>query len=44
MAGHATEATPNQGVAWEADIKVDGNQAFVYRMVRIASLYRYQAP
>jgi hypothetical protein len=44
MAGHVTEATPGQGVAWEADIKVDGNPAFVYRMVRVASLYRYQAP
>lgn len=44
FAAHATEATPNQTVAWEADLKLDGKPAFVYRLVRIASLYRYQAP
>jgi hypothetical protein len=44
MAGHATEATPSGGVAWEADVKVDGRNAFVYRLVRIASLYRYAEP
>jgi hypothetical protein len=44
MAGHVTEATPGGGVAWEGDVELDGKPTFVYRMVRIASLYRYAAP
>ncbi len=42
--GHATEATASEGVAWEADLTVDGKPAFVYRLLRIATLYRYAAP
>ena len=44
FAGHATEVTPDGSVAWEADLQVDGKPSLVYRLVRIASLYRYQDP
>jgi hypothetical protein len=41
QAGHAAEVTPQRTAAWEADVAVDGQPAFVYRMVRIRSLYAY---
>jgi hypothetical protein len=44
QAGHVTEVRPDGAVQWEADIKVDGQPAFCYRMSRIASLYRYTSP
>jgi arylsulfotransferase ASST len=43
-AGHVTEVSGAGTVLWEADVKVDGNAAFCYRLSRIVSLYRYQAP
>ena len=43
-AGHVTEVRPDGGVAWEADMRVDGQPAFVYRLVRLASLYRHAEP
>lgn len=42
--GHCTEVGPDATVRWEADLRVDGGPAVVYRMVRIASLYRYLEP
>lgn len=42
--GHATEARPDGSVAWEADVTIDGAPAVLYRMVRVASLYRPAAP
>jgi hypothetical protein len=42
--GHATEVGPDGSVAWEADLSLDGRPAFVYRMVRIGSLYGYVDP
>jgi hypothetical protein len=44
LVGHAAEVGPDGGVTWEADLTVDGQPAFVYRLVRIASLYRYLDP
>jgi Arylsulfotransferase (ASST) len=44
QAGHVSEVGPDQAVKWEADIKVDGQPAFCYRLSRIASLYRYTTP
>ena len=44
QAGHVTEVTGAGAVLWEADVKVDGKPAFCYRLSRIVSLYRYQAP
>lgn len=44
MVGHATEVGPDGGVRWEADVRLDGQPAFTYRMLRIASLYRAEAP
>jgi hypothetical protein len=42
--GHATEVTPDGNVVWEADMQVDGAPILVYRLTRIASLYRFQDP
>jgi hypothetical protein len=44
MVGHATEVGADGGVRWEADVQVDGQPAFVYRMLRLASLYRAESP
>jgi hypothetical protein len=44
QAGHVTEVGADASVRWEADIKVDGQPAFCYRLSRIVSLYRYVAP
>ena len=44
FAGHAAEVTPEGSVVWEADLQVDGKPSLVYRLTRIASLYRYQDP
>ena len=44
QAGHVTEVTAAGTVLWEADVKVDGQPAFCYRLSRIVSLYRYQTP
>jgi hypothetical protein len=44
MVGHATEVGADGGVRWEADMRVDGQPAFAYRMLRLASLYRAEAP
>ena len=43
-AGHASEVAPDRSLVWEADLRVDGAPAFAYRLTRIASLYRYEAP
>ena len=42
--GHATEVGPDGSVVWEADLRVDGQPTFTYRMVRIGSLYQYEEP
>ncbi len=42
--GRATEARPDGTVAREADVTIDGAPAVLYRMVRVASLYRPAAP
>jgi hypothetical protein len=42
--GRATEVRPDGSVAWEAEVTVDGKRAVLYRLVRIASLYRYENP
>jgi hypothetical protein len=42
--GHATEVAPDGSVVWEADLQVDGAPILVYRLTRIASLYRFQDP
>jgi len=42
--GRATETGGDGEPPWEAEIRLDGNPAFVYRVVRIASLYRYGVP
>jgi arylsulfotransferase ASST len=44
QAGHVAEVTRDGTLLWEADIKVDGQPAFCYRLSRIVSLYRYAAP
>src|SRR3954454_8545973 len=44
QAGHVTEVGADASVRWEADIKVDGQPAFCYRLSRIVSLYRYVPP
>jgi hypothetical protein len=44
QAGHVTEVGPTGAVQWEADVQVDGQPAFCYRMSRIASLYHYIVP
>jgi hypothetical protein len=44
QSGHVTEVTSDGTVQWEADIKVDGQPAFCYRLTRIVSLYGYEAP
>lgn len=41
--GHVAEVAPDGRVVWEADLRVNGQPAFVYRLVRIGSLYRYEA-
>jgi hypothetical protein len=42
--GHADEVGPDAVARWEVDLSVDGEPAFVYRFVRIASLYAYLEP
>jgi arylsulfate sulfotransferase len=44
QAGRATEVRPDGSVTWEAEVTVDGKPALLYRLVRIASLYRYENP
>jgi hypothetical protein len=44
QAGHATELGPDRSVRWEADVRVDGQPAFCYRLSRISSLSHYTAP
>jgi hypothetical protein len=41
---HATEVTPDRAVAWKADVANDGRPAFLYRLLRVPSVYRYQSP
>jgi hypothetical protein len=43
-AGHVSEVGQDGAVKWEADVKVDGQPAFCYRLSRIASLYYYLQP
>jgi arylsulfotransferase ASST len=38
--GHAVEVAPDGTVRWEAELTVDGKRASLYRLARIASLYR----
>jgi hypothetical protein len=42
--GHVTEVSPDGSVVWEANLQVGGAPTFVYRLVRIRSLYGYAAP
>jgi hypothetical protein len=44
FAGRATEVRPNGSIAWEANVTIAGQPTFMYRLVRIASLYRYEEP
>jgi len=39
MAGVATEVGPDAMPRWEATLTVNGAPAFMYRVVRIGSLY-----
>jgi len=43
-AGHVADATSDGTVVWEGDLQVDGVNAFVYRAIRISSLYRHDRP
>jgi hypothetical protein len=42
--GRVTEVGPAGEVRWEAEVRVDGEPAVLYRLSRIASLYRFVAP
>ena len=42
--GHMTEVAPDGSVVWEVDLRVNGQPTFVYRLVRIRSLYEYAGP
>jgi hypothetical protein len=44
LAGHMAEVTPDGSVVWEGDLRANGQLLTVYRMVRIASLYRFEVP
>lgn len=44
LAGHMSEVAPDGSVVWEADLRANGQLLTVYRLVRIASLYRFEAP
>ncbi len=42
--GHVTEVSPGGDVVWEGDVKVNGSNYGVYRVIKIASLYQYGRP
>jgi outer membrane protein assembly factor BamB len=44
LVGLVTEVDPAGSVRWEAELRVDGRPAVLYRALRIASLYRYLEP
>jgi hypothetical protein len=44
LAGRVVEVTPSGAVTWEAQLNVNGANAFVYRLIPISSLYSYVAP
>ena len=44
LAGRAVEVTPAGEVVWESQLKVNGADGSVYRLLPVASLYRYVAP
>jgi hypothetical protein len=44
LAGRVVEVNPAGTVTWEAQLNVNGANAFVYRLIPIASLYSYLAP
>jgi len=44
LAGRAVEVSPAGAVVWESQLKVNGSNAFVYRLLPVASLYHYVAP
>jgi hypothetical protein len=44
LVGKATEVGQDGVQRWEADLRVDGEPAFLYRLVRIGSLYEYLEP
>jgi hypothetical protein len=44
LVGHGTEVGSDGIPRWEVDLSVDGEPAFVYRLVRIGSLYHFLEP
>lgn len=44
LAGRAVEVTPAGAVVWESQLKVNGANGSVYRLLPVASLYHYVAP
>jgi hypothetical protein len=44
IVGHADEVGQDGNSRWEVDLSIDGEPAFVYRLVRIRSLYQYLEP
>jgi hypothetical protein len=44
LAGRVVEVNSSGAVTWEAQLNVNGANAFVYRLIPIASLYSYVAP
>ena len=43
-AGVVTEVGADGRVAWEAELRLDGQLAVAYRLIRIRSLYRFEQP
>lgn len=44
LAGRAVEVSPAGTVVWESQLKVNGANGSVYRLLPVASLYQYIAP
>lgn len=42
--GLVTEVAPDGVVVWEAAVRLDDNPGVAYRLIRVPSLYRYEAP
>ena len=44
IAGRAVEVSPAGAVVWESQLKINGSNGSVYRLLPVASLYHYVAP
>ena len=44
LAGRAVEVSPTGSVVWESQLQLNGANGSVYRLLPVASLYRYVAP